>query len=82
MHVIYLVLEGEVTLVLEHARRRLMADELAYVPPALARQLVNEGEVSSVVLASSASVANPSDDAELLESWDDLSPRPSTQAND
>ena len=48
---VYLVLEGELTLIVEGAERMLGPDELARVGPSARRQLVNAGSRRVVLLA-------------------------------
>ena len=68
---IYLVLEGELTLIVDGAPHRLGADELARVPPAARRQLVNAGPARAVLLALGGSGEHESRDARAWASWDE-----------
>jgi len=70
---VYLVLEGELTLVLEGAERRLGPDELARVGPAVRRQLVNAGPGRLAVLALGGAGAHVGRDGIAWESWEDRS---------
>ena len=48
---VYLVLEGELTLLIEEAEHKLGPDDVARVGPAMRRQLVNAGSKRLVLLA-------------------------------
>ena len=48
---VFVVIEGELTLIVEGAEHRLAADQLARVPPARKRQLVNRAATRLVLLA-------------------------------
>jgi quercetin dioxygenase-like cupin family protein len=70
----YVVLEGELTLVVEGGRRVLRRDDVAYIPPPVKRQLVNEGPETCVLLAIGAAPPHERWDAEAFHSWDDPEP--------
>jgi uncharacterized cupin superfamily protein len=71
---VYLVLEGELTLVVEGAEHVLAADELARVAPSTRRQLVNAGASRVVLVALGGSGEHEGRDARAWAAWDDLGP--------
>ncbi len=68
---VYLVLEGELTLVLEDAEHVLGRYELARVAPAARRQLVNAGSEPLVLLALGGSGEHQGRDGRAWGSWEE-----------
>src|SRR4051812_19134433 len=68
---VYLVTEGELTLVLEGTEHTLERGRLARVGPAVRRQLVNRGRERLVMLALGGSNEHVGRDARAWSSWDD-----------
>jgi mannose-6-phosphate isomerase-like protein (cupin superfamily) len=68
---VYLVLEGELTVLIEGDETTLGPDELIRVAPPLRRQLVNRGPVRLVLLALSGDGEHHGRDGEAFASWDD-----------
>ncbi|MGA2758523.1 MAG: cupin domain-containing protein [Solirubrobacteraceae bacterium] len=71
---VYLVLEGELTLLVEGVEHRLGADQLARVGPAARRQLVNSGAEPVVLLALGAAGDHAGRDALAWPAWEDGGP--------
>jgi len=71
---VYLVLEGELTLIVEGAQQRLVADQLARVKPQVRRQLVNAGPQRLVLLALGGSGEHDGRDARAWASWEESGP--------
>jgi uncharacterized cupin superfamily protein len=71
---VYLVLQGELTLIVEGAPQRLLADQLARVAPHVRRQLVNAGDQQLVLLALGGSGEHESRDARAWTSWEEDGP--------
>ena len=69
---VYVVLEGELTLVVEGEEHVVGADEIARVGPSLRRQLVNPGPQRVVVLALGGAGEHAGRDALAWDSWDDI----------
>jgi len=68
---VYLVLEGELTLVLEDGEHVLGRYELARVAPAARRQLVNAGREPLVLLALGGSGEHRGRDGRAWSSWEE-----------
>lgn len=68
---VYLVLEGELTLIVEGEPHVLGVGDLARVSPAARRQLTNPGEERTVVLALGGSGEHESRDARAWTSWEE-----------
>jgi len=68
---VYLVLEGELTLVLEDSEHVLGRYELARVPPPARRQLVNAGTEPLVLLALGGSGEHQGRDGRAWGSWEE-----------
>ena len=68
---VYLVLEGELTLIVEGEEHRLGRGTLARVAPKHRRQLTNPGSEQVVVLALGGSGEHESRDARAWSSWDE-----------
>jgi mannose-6-phosphate isomerase-like protein (cupin superfamily) len=68
---VYLVLEGELTLVLEDAERVLGRYELARVAPSARRQLVNAGREPVVLVALGGSGEHQGRDGRAWSSWEE-----------
>lgn len=68
---VYLVLEGELTLVLEDSEHVLAPYELARVAPEARRQLVNAGTVPVVMLALGGSGEHQGRDGRAWSSWEE-----------
>ncbi len=68
---VYLVLEGELTLVLEDGERVLARNELARVGPEARRQLVNAGREPLVLLALGGSGEHAGRDGRAWSSWEE-----------
>ncbi len=71
---VYLVLEGELTLVVEGAEHVLGADRLARVAPSVRRQLVNAGSSKLVLLALGGSGEHVGRDGRAWASWEEDGP--------
>src|SRR3954447_11209365 len=67
----YLVLEGELTLVVDGAEHVLGPDRVVRVGPAARRQLVNRGPERVVLLALGGAGEHAGRDGEAWESWED-----------
>jgi mannose-6-phosphate isomerase-like protein (cupin superfamily) len=75
-----MVLEGQLTLLLDGAEEVLEADQLVRVAPATRRQLVNAGVERLVLLALGASGEHVGRDGQAWVSWDEPGPgRPPQQ---
>jgi uncharacterized cupin superfamily protein len=70
----YLVLEGELTLIVDGVEHRLGRDQAARVGPATRRQLVNAGPQRLVLLALGGSGEHEGRDARAWASWEDQGP--------
>jgi mannose-6-phosphate isomerase-like protein (cupin superfamily) len=68
---VYVVLEGELTLLIEADETTLSRDELIRVAPGLRRQLVNRGPERLVLLALGADGEHQGRDGEAFSSWDE-----------
>jgi uncharacterized cupin superfamily protein len=68
---VYLVLEGELTLIVERVERVLGPDEAARVGPSTRRQLVNAGSGRVVLLALGGSGEHEARDARAWTDWED-----------
>jgi uncharacterized cupin superfamily protein len=71
---IYLVLEGELTLIVDGATHRLGPDQIARIAPAVRRQLVNAGPERVALLAIGAHGEHVGRDALAWAAWDDDGP--------
>jgi uncharacterized cupin superfamily protein len=71
---VYLVIEGELTLVVEGEEHSLGRGRLARVGPAVRRQLVNKGPERLALLALGGSGEHAGRDGRAWESWDDGAP--------
>ena len=71
---VYLVLEGELTLIVDGAEQRLGVDQLARVGPSVRRQLVNAGPQRLVLLALGGSGEHEGRDARAWVSWEEQGP--------
>ena len=71
---VYLVLEGELTLVVEGEEQMLRADEAARVGPNVRRQLVNASSERLVLVALGGSGEHVGRDGEAWEDWSDTGP--------
>lgn len=76
---VYLVVEGELTLVTEDGERVLRRHELARVAPAVRRQLVNAGSERLLVLALGGSQEHAGRDGLAWPSWEAKGPGRSPQ---
>lgn len=68
---VYLVLEGELTLIVEGEPHVLGVGDLARVAPAIRRQLTNPTAARAVVLALGGSGEHESRDARAWTAWDE-----------
>ncbi len=68
---VYLVLEGELTLLIEGEPRVLGQGELARVGPSVRRQLANESEAKTVLLALGGSGEHAGRDGRAWASWEE-----------
>lgn len=68
---VYMVTEGELTLVVEGKEHVLPKDRLARVGPSVRRQLVNRGPERLVVLALGGSGEHVGRDGRAWESWEE-----------
>ena len=73
---VYLVLEGELSLMIEGEDHRLRAGGLARVAPDVRRQLVNRRAQRLVLLALGGSEPHEGRDGEAFEAWDQATGRP------
>jgi uncharacterized cupin superfamily protein len=73
---VYLVLEGELTLVVEREEHSLRRGAVARVAPAVRRQLVNRRPQRLVLLALGGSGEHEGRDGEAFASWDEQQGRP------
>jgi uncharacterized cupin superfamily protein len=73
---VYLVLEGELSLMIEGEDHRLHAGGLARVAPDVKRQLVNRRPQRVVLLALGGAQPHEGRDGEAFESWDQPDGRP------
>jgi uncharacterized cupin superfamily protein len=71
---VYLVLEGELTLVVEGEEHVLSADQLARVGAGIRRQLVNKGPDRLVLVALGGSGEHVGRDGEAWSDWSDSGP--------
>jgi mannose-6-phosphate isomerase-like protein (cupin superfamily) len=71
---VYLVLEGELTLVVEGESQVLRADEAVRVGPGIRRQIANAGSEPLVLLALGGSGEHVGRDGEAWEDWSDTGP--------
>ncbi len=67
---VYLVIAGELTLVVEQEEHTLRAGELARVAPDVRRQLMNRGRERCVVLALGAAEPHAGRDGRAWPAWD------------
>jgi mannose-6-phosphate isomerase-like protein (cupin superfamily) len=68
---VYLVLEGELTLVVEGSEHRLSQGRLVRVGPTVRRQLVNHGPGRLVIVALGGSGEHGKRDGRAWASWDE-----------
>lgn len=68
---VYLVLEGELRLLIENEPRVLAADEIARVAPHVRRQLVNASSARLVLLALGGSGEHAGRDGRAWAAWDE-----------
>jgi mannose-6-phosphate isomerase-like protein (cupin superfamily) len=71
---VYLVLGGELTLVVEGKERVFGADEVVRVAPHVRRQLVNAGTEPLLLIALGGSGEHVGRDGRAWESWEDTGP--------
>ena len=71
---VYLVLEGELTLVLDGVEHVLGPDRVVRVGPAVRRQLVNAGPQRVVLLALGGAGEHVGRDGQAWSSWEDEGP--------
>ncbi len=71
---VYLVLEGQLTLLVESEPTELGEGDLIRVAPQIRRQLVNYGPARVVLLALGGSAEHKGRDGEAFASWDDETP--------
>jgi uncharacterized cupin superfamily protein len=71
---VYLVLDGELTLLVEGVEERLGADEAVRVGPAVRRQLANAGPRPAVVLALGGDGEHAGRDGLAWADWDEGGP--------
>jgi mannose-6-phosphate isomerase-like protein (cupin superfamily) len=71
---VYVVLEGELTLVIEQHPHVLGSDDIARVGPAVRRQLVNAGADRLVLLALGGSGEHVGRDGRAWAAWDEGGP--------
>jgi mannose-6-phosphate isomerase-like protein (cupin superfamily) len=77
---VYLVLEGELTLILDGGEEHVLGpDRVARVGPAVRRQLVNGGSERVVLVALGGAGEHTGRDGQAWESWDDTGPGRSPQ---
>lgn len=71
---VYLVLDGELTLLVEETEHVLGPDQMVRVGPAVRRQLVNAGPERLVLLALGGSGEHAGRDGRAWSAWDDEGP--------
>ena len=71
---VYLVLEGELTLVVEGDEQVLGPDRVVRVGPAVRRQLVNAGSSRLVLIALGGAGEHAGRDGKAWESWEETGP--------
>jgi mannose-6-phosphate isomerase-like protein (cupin superfamily) len=71
---VYLVLEGELTLVVGGGEHRLGPDQVVRVGPSVRRQLVNAGSQRLVLLALGGAGEHQGRDARAFTTWDQEGP--------
>jgi uncharacterized cupin superfamily protein len=71
---VYLVLEGELTLLVEREPTVLGADRLARVAPGVRRQLLNAGPARVVLLALGGAGEHAGRDGSAWSDWDEAGP--------
>ncbi len=71
---VYLVLEGELTLLVEAAAHKLGPDDMVRIGPAVRRQLVNAGTERLVLLALGGAGEHAGRDGRAWESWEQGGP--------
>jgi uncharacterized cupin superfamily protein len=71
---VFLVLEGELTLVIEGVERVLVRDDIARVGASVRRQLVNMGDVRVVILALGGHGEHEGRDGRAWTSWQEGGP--------
>lgn len=71
---VYLVLEGELTLIVDGTEHVIARDGLVRVPPHIRRQLVNAGSERLVLLALGGSGEHVGRDGRAWSGWDDDGP--------
>jgi uncharacterized cupin superfamily protein len=72
---VYLVLAGELSLLIEGEEHRLSTGGLVRVAPSVRRQLVNRRPERLVLLALGGAVEHEGRDGEAFASWDDATPK-------
>lgn len=73
---VYLVLEGQLSLIVEGEESTLSAGELIRVAPAIRRQLINRGPDRLLLLALGADGDHQGRDGEAFAAWEDETPKP------
>jgi uncharacterized cupin superfamily protein len=73
---VYLVLEGELTLLVEREEHRLAQGALVRVAPDVRRQLLNRGPVRVALLALGGASDHDGRDGQAYGSWEDSESRP------
>ncbi|HVO53768.1 MAG TPA: cupin domain-containing protein [Solirubrobacterales bacterium] len=68
---VYLVVEGELTLIVDGEPHLLATGDLARVPPLVRRQLTNPGAARTVVLALGGSGEHEGRDGRAWSSWEE-----------
>jgi uncharacterized cupin superfamily protein len=76
---VFLVLEGELTLLIEAEPRRLAVDEIVRIAAGVRRQIVNAGTGRLVLLALGASGDHVGRDGQAWSSWEQTGPGVSPQ---
>ena len=71
---VFLVLEGELTLLVDAVEHVLVTDQLARIAPAVRRQLVNAGPNRLVLLAIGGSGEHIGRDGRAWSSWEESGP--------
>jgi len=74
---VFLVLEGELTVILDGAEQKLGPDELIRLAPQARRQIANDGKERLVLLGiGSAAPEHLGRDGRMWEAWEDDEPIP------
>jgi len=72
---VFVVLDGELTLIVEGSEQKLVRDQVVRIAPPTRRQLANRASVPLVLLAiGSAAADHAGRDGRMWDSWEDTGP--------